>query len=522
MEYGYLDAKVSAPFLKAYLDSYTASLTYNVDEGNQYKIGAVDIKMPKDFMDVEKLKEAMVLEHGDVFDITLLRKDVKRVETAVANLGYAYVRVIPDIKKKEDEAIADIYLRIIPGEKVYINDVRISGNSRTIDRVVRRDIFLAAGDLYNRTDLADTKGALGRSSYFDNVNIVEKRVSKDKIDLIVNVTEASTGSIGGGIGYGSSDGLLLSANLSDSNIFGSGMKAGIDIERSDNELSGRLSLTNPRLFDSIYNLGGSIYRQDTENNYDSTTDYDVTTTGFNITLGRKLGRFWGVSLGYILEDKEYDYSNTSSAYKKLYPDLLKSSFVPSLKFNNTDSYQLPRKGISFQTSLEFAGAGGDAEFVKSISKFNYYYGLQDSIKYDLILRYKAQFKYLVDNGFVPVDEYLTMGGVNTIRGYNSGSIGPIDKKTIAGASYYNGNMMFANSVEASFPLIERLKMRGAFFLDYGMIGHDSIDDEIRAGTGFVLEWVSPMGPISLIFAKPLLEESGDETSSFEFTMGRQF
>jgi len=525
MEYGYLDAKISTPFLKAYLDSYTASLTYNIKEGKQYKIGIVDIKMPKDLMDDKELKEAMVLKNGDVFDVNRLRKDIKRVETAVANLGYAYVRVIPDINKKTDEAVADIYLRIVPGQKVYINDVRISGNSRTIDRVVRRDIFLAAGDLYNRTDLADSKGALGRSSYFETVNIVEKRISKNKLDLVVEVTEASTGSIGGGIGYGSSDGLLLSANLSDSNIFGSGMKASVDVERSDSELSGKFSLQNPRLFDSIYSLGGSVYRSSNEYNYDSTTTpYDAVTTGFNINIGRKFGRHWAGSVGYVIEDKQYDYTDRNNTSYK-YPDILKSSIVPSLRYNSTDNYQLARKGISFKTSLEYAGVGGDAEFVKSSTKLNYYYGLRDSLKYDLILRYKMQAQYLYNNGSIPIDEYLTMGGTSTVRGYDSGSIGPRSTATdIHGNSiiYYNGDMMLINTVELSFPLIERLKMRGALFLDYGMIGHGSIDDEIRAGTGVVFEWSSPMGPISLVFAKALLEEPGDQTSSFEFTMGRQF
>ncbi len=522
MQNGYLDAKISAPFLKTYMDSYTAALTYSINEGKQYKIGLVDIRIPKDLMEVDALKNEMVLQSGDIFDINRLRRDIKRVETAVADLGYAYVRVIPDINKRNDESVADIYLRIIPGDKVYINDVRISGNSRTIDRVVRRDVFLASGDLYNRTDLKDTKGALGRSSYFETVNIVEKRVTKDKIDLVVEVTEASTGSIGGGIGYGSSDGLLLSANLSDSNIFGSGMTASVDVERSDKELSGRLSLQNPRIFDSVYSTGGSIYRRQNEYNANTTTtEYDATTTGFNVNVGRRFGRLWGASISYVLEDKQYEYTDSNtSGY--IYPDLLKSSIIPSIKYNSTDSYQLPRQGISFKSSLEFAGVGGDAEFLKSITKFNYYYGLRDTLKYDLILRYKSQFHYLVDNGSVPIDEYLTMGGVSTVRGYESGSLGPIDNTTVAGSSYYNGNMMFVNTVEASFPLIERLKMRGALFLDYGMIGHDSIDDEIRAGTGAVLEWVSPMGPISLIFAQPLLKEAGDQTASFEFTMGRQF
>jgi len=268
-------------------------------------------------------------------------------------------------------------------------------------------------------------------------------------------------------------------------------------------------------------MGGSVYRRQNEYNYDtSTTVYDTATTGFNINLGRRIGRRWGVSVGYVLEDKQYDYRDANITNTYVYTDLLKSSIIPSVRYNSTDNYQLPREGISFKSSLEYAGVGGDAEFVKSVTKFNYYYGFRDSMKYDLILRYKMQAHYLYDNGFVPIDEYLTMGGVSTVRGYESGSIGPIE--TVGTNTYYNGNTMLINTVEASFPLIERLKMRGAIFLDYGMIGHDSIDDDIRAGTGAVLEWISPMGPISLIFAKALLQEEGDRTASFEFTMGRQF
>jgi outer membrane protein insertion porin family len=519
MQNGYLDATVSTPFLKAYLDSYTATLTYKIDEGKQYKIGLVDIKKPEDLnISVDELKDEMVLQSGDVFDVDRLRKDVKKVETAVANLGYAYARVIPDIQKNKEKAVADIYLRVVPGNKVYINDVRISGNSRTIDRVVRREVFLAAGDLYNKTDLEDSKSALKRSSYFEDVKIEEKRVSKDKIDLIVKVKEASTGSIGGGIGYGSSDGLLLNASVSDTNIFGSGITASVNVDRSDKELSGKISLNNPRIFDSIYSLGGSIYRQDYSN-----YNYNTLTTGFSLNVGRRFGRHFSGSIGYILQSVKYsnfqDTTGLGIYTDANYPDILKSSIIPALSFNNTDDYYLPRKGMSFKTSLEFAGLGGDAKFAKSITKFNYYYGLRDKIKYDLILRYKAQAKYLIDNGYVPLDDYFEMGGISSVRGYSSGSLYPtqvVDSRLI-----YGGNMMFANSVEASFPLIERLKMRGALFLDYGMIGYDGLDIK-RAGTGISLEWISPMGPISLIFAKPLLEESGDNTSSFEFSMGRQF
>ncbi len=513
LRHGYLDIKVGNPFLKAYMDSYSADLTYNISEGEQYKVGKINISAPKGMLDVKKIISNLHLQTGQMFSSKRLRKDIQTIENDVADLGYAYVRVNPDVKTYKKKHKADINFIVYPGEKVYINDVRISGNTKTIDRVVRREVYLAPGDLYNRTDLLDSKSALKRTGYFEDASIKEIRVSKNKIDLLVNVKEARTASIGGGVGYGSSDGLLLNANLSDANIFGSGVKATIDIDRSDSELSGKISLTNPRFFDSIYSLGGSVYKS----KYDYIS-YDEDRAGFNVTVGRKFGKFWRGSLRYALESSEL--SNLSST---LNPDLyttdttIKSALTPSVSFNNTDDYYLPRSGISASLSMEYAGLGGDEQFIRTRGSFAYFYGLEDKINYDLILRYKAKFNYIIDNGYLPIGEKAYMGGISTIRGYASRSISP---KNSSG-DLLGGKMMFSNSVEMSFPLIERLKLRGALFFDYGLIGEDSLDIA-RAGTGVTLEWVSPMGPINLIFASPLLRENGDDTSSFEFTMGRQF
>lgn len=513
MQNGYMDVVVSKPFLKAYMDSYTATLIYNVTEGQQYKIGTIDIQMPEGLIAKDELISEMILQEGQVFNIKRLRKDIEKVKNKVADLGYAYARVSPNIVNDKEKALANISLYITPGDKVYINDVRISGNTRTIDRVARREIYLANGDLYSKTDLDDSVAALRRTSYFEDVRIEEKRVSKDKIDLIVHVSEANTGSIGGGIGYGSSDGLLLNANVSDSNIFGTGLKASIDGERSDKELTGRISLTNPRVFDSIYSLSGSIYSEDSDY-----YDYDEKKVGFSLTGGRKFGRYTHASLGYVLESSKLsDLSASLLAVGYTTDNSLKSSIIPGISFNNTDDYYLPRRGISTSLAVEVAGLGGDQKFTKTTGKFSYFYGLEDAIDYDLILRYRARAQYVTDNGYLPVSEKLYMGGISTVRGYESSSLSP---KNSAG-TLLGGTMMFSNSIEASFPLIDRLKMRGAFFFDYGMIGEDDLSIK-RAGTGFNLEWISPMGPILLIFSKPLMEEGGDRTASFEFTMGRQF
>jgi len=517
MQKGYLDCEVSQPFLKTYLDSYTADLVYSINEGEQYQTGAIAIDVPEGMIDTQAIIEAMFLRNGKVFNVAKLRKDMTLIETKVADLGYAFVKVIPDVKNDKENHIANITYHVIPGEKVYINNVRIAGNSRTIDRVVRREIYLANGDLYSRTDVTDTKNALKRTGYFEDVDIKEERLSKDKMDLVINVKEAATGSIGGGIGYGSSDGLLLSASISDGNIFGSGLRAGVDVERSDSELNGALSLSNPRLFDSAYSLGGKIYAADNTYYY-----YDQKKYGVNVVLGRKIARNWGVSLGYILEQNELSNVNsTIPTYLYTTETTIKSSVVPAVSFNNTDDYYLPRSGMIASTSLEVAGLGGDEKFMSSVNKFAVYYGLQDLIDYDLILRYKAQFKYLAINDAdqqYSYGEKFYMGGIRTVRGYESNSISPKYNGTDV---LIGGNTMLVNTVEMSFPLIERLKMRGALFFDYGMIGEDSLDIK-RGGTGFALEWTSPLGPIGLIFSKAVMDESGDRTAAFEFTIGQKF
>lgn len=516
MQHGYLDVDVTQPFLKTYLDSYTANLVYGIIEGEQYKVGTINIEIADNMIDVKAVIDEMFLQSGKVFNVAKLRKDMTLIETKVADLGYAFVKISPDIKNDKEKHLANITYRVMPGEKVTINSVRIAGNSRTIDRVVRREIFLANGDQYTRTDVTDSKSALKRTGYFEDVEIKEERLSKNTMDLVVNVKEASTGSIGGGIGYGSSDGLLLSASLSDGNIFGSGLRAGIDIERSDSELNGAISLANPRLFDSIYSLSGRIYASQSDYYY-----YDEEKQGFNIVLGRKLGRNWGASIGYILEQSKLsDVSSTIDTNTYTLERTLKSSIVPALSFNNTDDFYLPRTGIAASTSVEFAGLGGEEKFINNVNKFAIYYGLQDLIDYDLILRYKAQFKYLAMNDAdakYSYGEKYYMGGIRTIRGYESNSISPKDTS----GNLIGGNMMFANSVEASFPLIERLKMRGAIFFDYGFIGEDNLDIK-RAGTGVALEWISPLGPIGLVFSQPVLDEAGDRTASFEFTIGQKF
>ena len=515
MKKGYLDVQVSAPYLKTYTDIYQADLTYFIKEGKPYKIKNISIENPL-FEEKQNLKTIKNLRSsvGKIINIEDVRKDVKTLETQSADLGYAFVEVYPDIQKNDETHEATINFKVIPHEKVYIRNVIIANNSRTVDRVIRRELYITEGNLYNRTDLTESKNALKRTSYFDDVNIKEKKVDDTHIDLIVDVKEASTGAISGGIGYGSSDGLLLNASLSDTNIFGSGIKSSVSVDKSNDTLSGRISLLDPRVLDSQYSLGGTLYSNDYE--WDN---YSEKNYGFDITLGRQFARYYNVSLTYNLEQS--DIYHLSPTLLRTGYDLgksIKSSISPALSFNNTDDYYLPRSGIIASTSLEYAGIGGDQKFLSSSTRFNFYQGLQDYIGYDLIYRYKASFYKVWNRGYLPINQRIYLGGIRSIRGFESRTVSPKNEW----GDEVGGTIAFANSVELSFPLIDRIKLRGSMFFDYGMIGRKNLDEIKRMSTGVGLEWITPIGPLQLIFAKPLNKKKGDDTSTFEFNLGTRF
>lgn len=515
MKKGYLDVQVSSPYLKTYTDTYQANLTYFIKEGKPYKIESISIENPL-FSEEENIQNVKNLRstQGKLINIEDIRKDVKTIETQSADLGYAFAEVYPDIQKNDQTREASVVFKVIPHDKVYIRNVIISGNSRTVDRVVRRELYITEGNLYNRTDLSESTNALRRTSYFDDVEIKEEKVDDTHIDLIVNVKEASTGAISGGIGYGSSDGLLLNASLSDTNIFGSGIKSSVSVDKSDDTLSGRISLINPRILDSQYSLGGTLYSNDYE--WDN---YSEKNYGFDITLGRQFARYYNVSLTYNLEQSDiYHLSPTLLRTGYELGKTIKSSITPAITFNNTDDYYLPRKGIIASTSLEYAGLGGDQEFLSSSSKFNFYQGLQDYIGYDLIYRYKASFYKVWDEGYLPINQRIYLGGIRSLRGFESRTVSPKNEW----GDEVGGTIAFANSVELSFPLIDRIKLRGSVFFDYGMIGNKNLDEIQRMSTGLGIEWITPIGPLQLVFAKPLNDKKGDDTNTFEFNLGTRF
>ena len=524
-EKGYLDAQVKEPFLDIDFASNQAKLDFFIAEGQKYITNGIKIYLDSSIVDPQTIYPELKLIVGNTFNIKKLRQDQDYIRTQVADKGYAFADVRFDLKKDEANSKVDVIFSVVPGKKVYINDVKIAGNARTLDRVVRRDVYLAPGDLYNLTDFRDSTKKLKRSSYFENVVIEEKRIADDKMDIVVRVTEAATGSIMLGGGYGSYDKVMVSGSVSDKNIFGSGLSLGMSADISANSSDFTLSLKNPSINDSIYNGEVEIHNSDVDIDrtyYDST----IATKGFSVSLGRQLVRDLYAGAKYRLDfvNENYDYTDTFLASrdttKEIYTDndYISSSITPYLNFDNTDDFYNPREGVKAGTSLEYAGVGGDSKYYKSSSYAKYFYSLEDLTELDWILRLKTQMKILVDNGQINQGDSLYLGGAKSLRGYSSYAF-PSNSDGYKVDPY---KQMWANSVEMSFPLIPSAKMRWGIFYDYGMIGQDSFSEIQRSGTGALLEWISPMGPLQLIFAHALDAEAGDDTSSFEFSLGSSF
>ncbi|MGP2655779.1 outer membrane protein assembly factor BamA [Malaciobacter sp. WC5094] len=522
-ENGYLDAQVKKPYLNIDFASNQANLDFFISEGQKYTTNDIKIYVDSTIVDPKYLLENLDLIIGNTFNIKRLRADQEYIRTQVANQGYGFAQVKFDIKKNTEDSTVDVVFNVIPGEKVYINDVKISGNTRTLDRVIRRNVYLAPGDLYSATDLKDSISKLRRTRSFDDVKIEEKRVSENKIDLLVKVVETSTGSLILGGGYGSYDKLMINASVSDSSIFGSGIGVGVNADLSAKKSKFSFNIKNPAINDSEYNGEFEIHNSEDEITRD-TYDLDKNSLGFSVSVGKEVIRDMYVGLRYRLDsiEEDYQYKDSSKNNNPTYyqdDEYITSSITPYLNFDNTDDFYVPREGYKMSSSLEFAGVGGDSQYLKSTTSFKYFQSIEDLTELDWIFRFRTQMKVLGDLGQLNPGDSLYMGGPRSLRGYKSYAFGPSNEEGIKEPPY---KRLWTNSLELNFPLSKSAKMRWGVFYDYGMTGVDDFSDVKRSSTGALLEWISPVGPLQLIFAQPLDDEAGDETSSFEFSLGASF
>ena len=502
---GFMDSYVSDPIAKSNFDNYTATIDYQIYEGIRYIVKKVNVDYPKQI----KVKlPGFNLKTDKYFNISALREDLKNIKHAFQNLGYAYAKVYPEIKKEKN--FAYITYKVIPGEIVYIRNVIINGNTKTLDRVIRRNIYLAPGDKYSYQDIQDSKNALQRSGYLDNVKIKEKKVSNNQIDLLVNVKEGLSGSLKAGISYGSYSKLGFNFAISEKNVFGSGQSVNLSADFSSKSKTYRFSLYNPRIFDTKYSFNTSIFDSEFTG-----ISYKSKQKGFTIGLGKQLTRFvhTNVTYGYT-KTQLSDYSTTE--YIK--PHSTKSYVVGSISFDNTDYYFFPTTGQKASLSVEIAGLGGDEKYIKTLGSYKYFYPLKNmTYQTYAVLKYKIKAGVITKIGYLPINDKFYLGGIGSVRGYSSYSISPVDSK----GNKIGGKYKFITGPEISTPLSIKNKVWLSGFIDYGAVGENSLNIK-RSSYGAEIDWITPMGPLSFVWAKPISKHTNDDLQRFDFTIGTSF
>ena len=543
MQRGYLDASVSPGLLNADFTNFNASLLYKVIEGERYKVSDIIIAKADDIngvFDIEELESLLKLEKDEYFNIQTMRNDIEILKSHIMDKGYAYAVISPDLDKDTEHKQVIVKYNITLGKEVHINDITITGNTVSSDRIVRREMIIAPGDTYSITAIRKSENALRRSGFFDKVNISEIRLDESSMNLLVEVAEGRTGEVMAGIGYGSYDKFMINGSLRERNLFGTGIGVSFQINWSKYNQLYNIGLSNPRIFDSEYSASINVFYSYYKSYYSSGwysneyTDYIENTVGFNVSVGRNLTDELSANLTYGFSKSTMSGFSGDMSYAEYYPTkgIWKSYLTPGLYFDNTDDYYFPKNGAIISASSDFVGLGGNARYVKLYGKIGLYYHLKNLINFDLILRYKAQigaiFAYKKGEELmtrtqttgIPITDTFYLGGIGTVRGYNSSRVSPKDSfERLIG-----GRFMFANSVELSFGLVEAINMRLAGFFDYGMIGRHRFDEIAVMSAGLAIEWISPIGP--LVFVVPFAinppDKFKDEVSKFEFTMGTRF
>ncbi|MEE8423789.1 MAG: outer membrane protein assembly factor BamA, partial [Thermodesulfobacteriota bacterium] len=468
----------------------------------------------------KELSEYLNSAEGKVFSRVVLMKDISNLVDVYADQGYAFADINPSTRIDEENQKVNLTLNIEKGEKVFVEKINITGNTRTRDKVIRREIELAEGDLFSSTKLKRSKRNLNRLGFFDVLDIATVRGSApDKIVFDVRVEERPTGSFAVGAGYSSVDNFIATVSITQNNLFGTGRRLKADVTTSSSSQRYNISFTEPWFLDKPISAGFDLFRIDKEY-----TDFTKFSNGGDIRFGFPVRQDTRLFLTYKLEQVEIKDVAVSAAdfIQKQTGERLESSVAALLKRDSRNSFLEPTEGSVENVSVEVAGSflGGDVNFAKYFVDVGKYFPAP--LKTTFLLRGRAGYVHSLSDDPVPIFEKFFLGGLNTIRGFKSRSIGP---KATDTDDVIGGDLEVIGNVEFIFPLVPKQRVKGLVFLDTGN-AYDTVGDfdfsELRTGVGVGIRWLSPMGLLRLEWGFNVDPKDDEESSQFEFSIGGSF
>ena len=506
--------------------NFIVKMTLN--EGKRYRVGKVDIKSSLAGLDKEKLLKQMDLKQGRFYQASQIESAVQKLTDELGKDGYAFVDVEPELTRNEKTGVVDISFKVREGSRVFINRINISGNSRTLDKVIRREFRLAEGDPFNTEKIKRSRQRIENLGYFDKVDLKTVPVpnAPDKTDLAVDVSEKSTGAFNIGIGWSTYDGIMFEVGIQERNFLGTGNIVGISASTSDSETQVDLSLTNPYFMDMPLLAGVDVYH--IMHDYTDDSSYKSRTSGGALRFGWDYTERLSQTAKYTLQsDNVTQVDADASLYIKKQQGKRTTSMVGEvLTYDTRDSVINPTQGFVSSWGIDVAGLGGDTRFVRTNLSATKYFEIID--KWVLSLNATGGIIHGL-NQDVRINNAYYLGGAN-LRGFESGGVGARDKQT---DDSLGGNWRVTATAQLMFPLglPEEFGLRGKVFADAGTIGKpDDIDNwddvwyssKIRASVGVGLLWRSPMGPINIDFGFPVMKEPYDKKEVFRLNFGSGF
>ena len=534
---GYVKAKVGNPTIELTPDRRRIHVTVTVSLGKRYRTGTVDID--GDLLEEKSvLMKKVKLVEGEWFSTGQVRESIEGLGNVYKDKGYAYANISPNTLIDENNDSVDVTFQISRGNKVRIGRIEITGNTRTRDKVIRRELRIYEGEFFSGTALKRSERLVNRLGYFEpgSVRFTTKRgADAQTMDVTIEVKEKATGSFQIGAGFSTVENFVAQAQISQNNLFGRGQSLTFRGNFSSIRNIVNVNFFEPYLLDTRINFGVDLYRFE-----NVLTDFTRESLGGRLTLGYPLTDDWGIASTYTLEEVSLQSGGylTSqgdpSTRLAIYGQGVTSSIRLSLNYDTRNNRLFPTGGSFASGSVENAPRflGSDNEFTRYRLNGRYYYGLGMGVVAKVRADYGLIFSHTSDE--VPLYERFFVGGPLSVRGFNRNTLSPtlgiVNGGTPYGTTYRineGGTEQLVMNGEIEYPIFQPVNVRGVFFLDAGnAFGYEEPVSEklgtLRYAWGFGVRWLSPMGPLRFEWGFPFNPKQNEPGSVFEFSIGNFF
>ncbi|MBU6376182.1 MAG: outer membrane protein assembly factor BamA, partial [Bdellovibrionales bacterium] len=528
LEHGYVKFRYEAPVITVSDDKRWVFISIYLDEGEQYSMGSQDFSgdllFPKD-----ELQGEISLLSGETFSISKRNQDIQRLTEKYQDLGYAFTNVVPKMAIRDETRTVDLDYSFEKGELVYFGQITVVGNSKTHDKVVRRELKIEEGQLYSGSRLRQSRENVERLGFFAPGEVLFNTSSpRDKpnvLDLEVQVKERSTGTITLGAGYGTVQKFFFTTQVSEINLAGRGQSVSLSGNYSADRVSRSVNLgfTDPYAFDTRWSAGFDVFAV----NFPIPNRYLTRKLGFDVRLGHPIGEFTNLYVTYKNEGLKITEIKDPSIDVSLDSGVLSSTVFSVIRDVRNNRFETTA-GNYQSASVETAGVlllGGDKTFIKLGLNNRYYKRLFG----DLVFRNSVEYGHLLQAGGqgVPPAERFFLGGPNNLKGYEFFSVGPTKPSTTGGQIPQGGLVQMLALFELEYPIIREAGLKSVFFYDAGNAfnefpGTNGTPLTIRTDAGFGIRWFSPIGPLRFEWGFPFKARPGESTTVFQFFIGPPF